>query len=166
MYSHTEFAEIIIPFFPHYLRNVLNKRKNCSCVYLSTFALIFLTNLTNFFTATIKKWSYKRQNCFPEHVPPHHLVWIVLDYFNEQFPNRWTGHGLRRLWVPRSLDLTPLDIFVCGVYEFECVRSEDPHNWRTKATNNWFRNTNSTTYACSCLLRHPIKLVPMIRLTR
>ncbi|GFU19536.1 hypothetical protein NPIL_219191 [Nephila pilipes] len=39
----------------------------------------------------------KRAIVFQLYGAPTHLVIIVRDYLNERFPNRWIGHGFRRL---------------------------------------------------------------------
>ncbi|PSN39704.1 hypothetical protein C0J52_17983 [Blattella germanica] len=38
----------------------------------------------------------------------------VRDLLDEVFPNRWSGRAGPISWLPRSLDLTPLEFFLWG----------------------------------------------------
>mgnify|MGYP003623726054 CR=1 FL=1 len=38
----------------------------------------------------------------------------VRDLLDEVFPNRWSGRAGPISWLPRSLDLTPLELFRWG----------------------------------------------------
>ena len=43
---------------------------------------------------------------------PANFAFIVRDYLNGTFPERWIGRGSQRLWAARSPDLALLDFFV------------------------------------------------------
>lgn len=45
---------------------------------------------------------------------PPHWGWIVRDFLNEQFGERWIGRDGPIPWPPRSPDITPLDFFLWG----------------------------------------------------
>jgi hypothetical protein len=44
-------------------------------------------------------------------VPPHYLE-QVREYLSTSFPGRWIGRAAPISWLPRSSDLTPLDLFL------------------------------------------------------
>ena len=54
-----------------------------------------------------------------------HFVLIVRNYLNGTFPRRWIGRASRRLWAPRSPDLTPMDFFRMGFYQGQGVSGEN-----------------------------------------
>ena len=51
---------------------------------------------------------------FQQDRAPPYWSFIVRDFLNDQFPERWIGRGGPISWPPRSPDLTPLDFFFWG----------------------------------------------------
>ena len=45
---------------------------------------------------------------------PPHISCFVIDVLNERFPDAWIGRGGPIPWPPRSPDLSPLNLFLCG----------------------------------------------------
>ena len=45
--------------------------------------------------------------------PPHFSI-SIRHYLDNHFPNRWIGRGAAIRWTLRSVDLTPLDFYLCG----------------------------------------------------
>jgi len=64
-----------------------------------------------FMFSTVYRVTQKRFLCTSVHFNVGRDVTTFLD---ETFPGRWVGIGGPTAWPPRSLDLTPLDIFACG----------------------------------------------------
>jgi hypothetical protein len=57
-----------------------------------------------------------------------------MEVLNETFPGRWLGRGGSILWLPRSLDLTPLDFFFWGyVKKCGCMdQIRDPNHLKAR----------------------------------
>ena len=51
-----------------------------------------------------------------------HFAWIVRDWLNDHFPQRWLGRAGPIEWPARSPDLTPCDFFLVGIHQGESVR--------------------------------------------
>jgi hypothetical protein len=43
-----------------------------------------------------------------------HWALNVREFLSEQFPNQWIGWGGPIPWPPHSLDIMPMDFFLCG----------------------------------------------------
>ena len=58
------------------------------------------------------------QIIFMQDGAPPHWAKIVRDWMNVNLPERWIGRGSDTVdnipWPPRSPDLTPLELFLCG----------------------------------------------------
>lgn len=48
---------------------------------------------------------------FQQDGAPAHYANIVREFLNQYFPNKWIGRRGSVEWLPRSLDLTPMDYF-------------------------------------------------------
>ena len=57
---------------------------------------------------------FRRRLWFQHDGAPAHYALNVRRFLDQQFPNRWIGHGGAVSWPPRSPDLTPLDFFLWG----------------------------------------------------
>lgn len=110
------------------------------------------------------------------------IVWIFTAYtfdFMNQHTIKSGGlksgeYGAHSLREPRPISYREIvhreisRLFCVGAHDdvsVEGVRSEDPHKWATKTTNNWCSYRNNATYACSCLSRNLRKVEPMFRFT-
>ncbi|KZC10639.1 hypothetical protein WN55_00391, partial [Dufourea novaeangliae] len=45
---------------------------------------------------------------------PAHSAWIITQFLNVTFGDRWIGRAGTHKWPARSLDLTPLDFYLWG----------------------------------------------------
>lgn len=55
-----------------------------------------------------------RRFVFLQDGAPHHLAGKVRKLLDEVLPGRWIEHRRPIEWPPKSMDLTPLDIFLWG----------------------------------------------------
>jgi hypothetical protein len=51
---------------------------------------------------------------FEQDGPLLHYLGEVREYLNTSFPSLWVGRAAPIAWLPCSLDLTPLDLFLWG----------------------------------------------------
>ncbi|GBM11459.1 hypothetical protein AVEN_101929-1 [Araneus ventricosus] len=51
---------------------------------------------------------------FQQDGAPAHWGYLVRDFLDETFPDRWIGGDRPTPWPPRSPDITPLDFFLLG----------------------------------------------------
>lgn len=67
-----------------------------------------------------------------------HNHWIVREFLDQSYPNRWIGRGGTIPWPARSPDLTPMDFFLWGyvkerVFRHRSTTADDMKNRITEA---------------------------------
>lgn len=77
----------------------------------------YLSMLQTFSLSEVRKLHKVRSILFQQDRAPAHFVVDVRQYLDQHFPNRWIGRGCPIRWVPRSPDLTSLDLFLWGHVE-------------------------------------------------
>ena len=67
---------------------------------------------------------------------PPHWVSYVCRFLDATFPSRWIGRDCLTPWLPRSPDITPLDLFLWGYVKDKVFSTPVPDITNLKARNN------------------------------